>query len=406
MYYEVESKIYNYFRSVQTKCNKGSHFELSQNSDQSSYSQLYLYSTTRNLASVIDPAKSVVSGNGTLSVVSFQTYRIIVTAKDSTGTNINHGGDTFYIRIANKCTPNSDFTWTEVSGAKQVLSSPIVTTMIDNGDGTYYYDYSVQLDGTVTVLVALKQNGAYSNWYNDNSWSGSPSIYNISTTIDYNWGYGLVTPTRYDLVTVIFSFLITIPISDAYTFYTTSDDNWSLYVDGVLKLNNYTDIQRTQQTTINLVQNQLYHFIINYRENNGVAYIHFYWSSSNFAQTIVPNTSIFNLIYVSSSQITVSSSCPTGYSGLIAEVQTKCLEVWGDSIRIELEQCDDGNIVSMDGCSSTCKIESGWVCSNNNTAHLDVWAQWAAGYEPNSNKDSWVVHEISTNTVFDAAKFP
>lgn len=27
------------------------------------------------------------------------------------------------------------------------------------------------------------------------------------------------------------------------------------------------------------------------------------------------------------------------------------------------EGCDDGNNVSGDGCSSTCKVESGWICT-------------------------------------------
>ena len=313
-----------------------------------------------------DPVKSVVSGNGTLSVIAFQTNRITLTAKDSTGINIGHGGDMFYIRISNECTPNSDFTWTEVSGARQVLSSLIITTMIDNGDGTYYYDYSVQLDGTITVLVALKQNGAYSIWYDNEKWSGSPSVYNVSSTIDYNWGTGLVTPTNSDLVSVIFRFFITVPISDAYTFYSNSNDNWCLYVDGVLKFNNCGS-QRIQQITIDLVQNQLYSLTIKYIEFYSQAYIHFYWSSSNFIKTIVPNTSIFYLIYVDSSPLTVTSSCPTGYSGSISAGQTKCFEVWGDSIKVGIEQCDDGNTVSSDGCSSTCTIESGWVCNKLKT---------------------------------------
>ena len=101
---------------------------------------------SRRLTGVTDPIKSVVSGNGTSNVIAFQTYRVMVTAKDGTGANIGHGGDIFYIGIFNQCTPNSDFTWTEVSSARQVLSSPIVTKMSDNGDGTYYYDYSVLFD--------------------------------------------------------------------------------------------------------------------------------------------------------------------------------------------------------------------------------------------------------------------
>ena len=397
MYYEVEDKTYNYFQSIQTTCNQGSHFKLSQNSDQLRYNQFYLSRTTRNLASTTDPIKSVVSGNGTLSVVAFQTNRITVTAKDSTGANIGHGGDTFYVSIFNQCIPNFDFTWTEVSGARQVLSSQIMTIMKDNGDGTYSFDYSVQLDGAITVLVALKQNGAYSTWYDNNLWSGSPSVYNVSSKIDFNWGTGLITPTSSDHVTSIFTFKIIAPTSDTYILSTYSDDDCSLYVDGVLMFNSWTSSVRTQQATINLVKNQEYSLIIKFREMYGSAEIHFYWSSSTFGQTVVPNANMLCYAFVSSFPITVTSSCPTGYSGSIAAGQTKCLEAWGDSFRVGVEQCDDGNTVSSDGCSSTCKIESGWVCSNSNTAHRDVWAQWAAGYEPNSNKDSWVSQEIFGN---------
>ena len=113
------------------------------------------------------------------------------------------------------------------------------------------------------------------------------------------------------------------------------------------------------------------------------------WQRGNMAKGIT----VFYLTYIGSSPITITSSCPIGYSGLLVTGQTKCTEVWGDSIRARLEQCDDGNTASSDGCSNGCQIESDWICNNNNTAHQDACTKWAAGYEPNSTKDTWAVKE-------------
>ena len=35
----------------------------------------------------------------------------------------------------------------------------------------------------------------------------------------------------------------------------------------------------------------------------------------------------------------------------------------GNSLRDSLEACDDGNVLSGDGCSSTCTVEASWECS-------------------------------------------
>ena len=80
--------------------------------------QLDINYTKRSMVGVADSTNSVVSGNGTSSVVAFQTYRITVTAKDGAGNNIGQGGDKFNIGIFNQCTPNADFTWTKVTGAR------------------------------------------------------------------------------------------------------------------------------------------------------------------------------------------------------------------------------------------------------------------------------------------------
>jgi large repetitive protein len=39
-----------------------------------------------------------------------------------------------------------------------------------------------------------------------------------------------------------------------------------------------------------------------------------------------------------------------------------CYEICGDGLYLGQYQCDDGNVVSGDGCSATCAIEPGWGC--------------------------------------------
>lgn len=42
-----------------------------------------------------------------------------------------------------------------------------------------------------------------------------------------------------------------------------------------------------------------------------------------------------------------------------------CVTKCGDGILTEDEECDDGNTTDGDGCNSSCKIEDGFICSNN-----------------------------------------
>ena len=49
--------------------------------------------------------------------------------------------------------------------------------------------------------------------------------------------------------------------------------------------------------------------------------------------------------------------------------KTKC----GDGILIKSrENCDDGNQLNGDGCSSICKIEKGWSCIFDNDTSIDI----------------------------------
>ena len=82
------------------------------------------------------------------------------------------------------------------------------------------------------------------------------------------------------------------------------------------------------------------------------------------------------------------SACPAGQppdSG-----KTSCQAVWGDGLRAGSETCDDQNTSNGDGCSSTCTIESNYICTGGSTTGKDTCSACPAGQPPNSDKTSWV----------------
>jgi cysteine-rich repeat protein len=42
----------------------------------------------------------------------------------------------------------------------------------------------------------------------------------------------------------------------------------------------------------------------------------------------------------------------------------ECKPVCGDGFLVTPEDCDDGNLISGDGCSPSCIIETGYKCAN------------------------------------------
>lgn len=62
--------------------------------------------------------------------------------------------------------------------------------------------------------------------------------------------------------------------------------------------------------------------------------------------------------------------CKTGYK----QKSDNCYNICGDGITISPnEQCDDGNNEDGDGCSSTCKLESGYTCAYDSTVYKCIY---------------------------------
>jgi len=59
----------------------------------------------------------------------------------------------------------------------------------------------------------------------------------------------------------------------------------------------------------------------------------------------------------------VQSACSNSCNVCNQRLEGACWSVCGDGIRAGPEQCDDGNGMNDDGCSSACTLESGWRCA-------------------------------------------
>lgn len=56
-------------------------------------------------------------------------------------------------------------------------------------------------------------------------------------------------------------------------------------------------------------------------------------------------------------------------------------------MRAGTEECDDGGLVSLDGCNSTCKIESNYICVGGTPTSQDTCTACLKNYAPNSSKN-------------------
>ena len=72
------------------------------------------------------------------------------------------------------------------------------------------------------------------------------------------------------------------------------------------------------------------------------------------------------------------TSCPLGtFSSPGASI---CSAVCGDSITAVVEGWDDGNTSNGDGCSSSCSVESGYICTFTTPNGISTWTTvWGDG---------------------------
>lgn len=114
-------------------------------------------------------------------------------------------------------------------------------------------------------------------------------------TVDFDWGTGAPAPSLpVDGFSVRWSGQVVPQYSQAYTFYTQSDDGVRLWVNGQQLINNWTDHGSTENSgTLNLTANQNYDLKLEYYEKTGGAVARLSWSSASQPKQVIPATQLF-----------------------------------------------------------------------------------------------------------------
>ena len=270
--------------------------------------------------------------------------------------------------------------------------------MTDNGDGTYTFNYSVPLDGAVTVVVQLlTSGGVYGEWFANTNWSGSPGKTNYTSDVNFIWSPGTnIVSSQSTLVTGKIYTKIKPPTTDTYTFYFTHDDGSKITIDGVIRANQLGTVWICFNTfQMSLTAGTYVDVEIFYFQNLVGALCQLEWSSSTMARQYIPSTFYTYPTNVASSPYQITVDWLTGYTGSDPSSTTTWKEIWGDGIKVGTEKWDDGNTIDGDGCNSSwASVESGWVWTGGNSSTKDTCSFCTTGIYQNdsTNPTAWVPH--------------
>ena len=257
--------------------------------------------------------------------------------------------------------------------------------MTDNGDGTYTYNYSVQNDGAIAVVVKLsKITGVDSLWYGSTDFTNLV-LANTTSQIGFqndgsaDWFPGY----RYDF-TAILSGKITAPTTDTYTFQFFNDDGSKIIFDGVELYNHYPEPSVNRDYfDVSMVKNSCHDFTIYYYQHWGWYTWILYWKTSTMAEQIIPASAYGTIDIVRSSPFQNTVSWPTGYSSGQSSYPDVCHEICGDGLRIGTEQWDDGNLINGDGWQIDWSVTPNFICSGGSIYVKDTCVEWTTGFTPN-----------------------
>jgi hypothetical protein len=107
--------------------------------------------------------------------------------------------------------------------------------MVDEIDGRDTHPGSIW-----SFMTVGPNNGAKAEYFNNSDLAGNPILIRIDPRIDFDWAEGSPDPlVSVNGFSVRWTAELEIPVDDTYTFYSISDDNARLWIDGQLLVDNW-----------------------------------------------------------------------------------------------------------------------------------------------------------------------
>jgi len=201
--------------------------------------------------------------------------------------------------------------WSKVSGPGTVtFSAPtaLSTTASFSASGAYVLRLTVS-DGALTAndVVSVTVNpapgagtGLTGRYYNDLS-TGTKftTLVHMRTdaTVNFDWGSGSPVPgvVQANNFSVRWTGQVEAPVTGNYTFSTVTDDGVRLWVNGVLRIDRWTNNAPTTNTSapIALVAGMKYSVVMEYYERKGGAVARLRWGYPGQGTQVIPQSRLF-----------------------------------------------------------------------------------------------------------------
>ena len=137
-----------------------------------------------------------------------------------------------------------------------------------------YSAYTPVANATTSPSPVGAGDGVQATYYDNIDFTGT-TVRRVDPQINFDWGNGSPVPGTIgpDSFSVVWTGVVRPQFTEAYTFYTTSDDGVRLFVNGNLVVNNFTDHSSTEDASpsINLTAGQTYPIRMEMYENGGGA---------------------------------------------------------------------------------------------------------------------------------------